>query len=160
MSLQYQSHSQTSQEAAEKNTTAKSHRLIIYKAIKNSSTTGKIADEIAELFNLNPNVVSPRLGELEADGVIVKLAETRHTRSNRKANVYVLPNWTLEREVLPAKVSQKEVLENLRREVDYYKSALLLIEQSNPTLLEPLAISLKTIAAEGIRKGKSSWIPF
>jgi len=102
-SLPYQSHSETSKEAAVKKKTAKAERTIITQMIINNGVSGLTNDEISEIKGKNSSFYSPRLIELERSGTIVKLKQTRKTRSNRDANVYVYHNHVNGREVIPPK---------------------------------------------------------
>jgi len=101
--LPYQSHSETSKEAAEKKTDAGADRKTILGMIINRGVHGRTNDEISERLGKNSSFYSPRLIELERDGDIVKLRQTRKTRSNRRANVYVYHNHVAGRPIIPVK---------------------------------------------------------
>lgn len=105
--LPFQSHSATSKEAAEKNTTATQIRDQIRRMIKASGFVGLTNDEISAQYNKTGSMFSPRLIELERDGSVVKLAQTRTTRSGRQANIYVCPEYIDDRDVLPVKQQEK-----------------------------------------------------
>lgn len=87
--LPHQTHSDTSREAAIKNTTFGVMRAKIYELICYQSTFGITIDEVAARFTLVPGTVSARFRGLELDGMIVKTTIKRDTRSGRQANVYV-----------------------------------------------------------------------
>jgi len=106
-SLPYQSHSETSKEAAGLKRTAKADRLIISQMIINQGINGLTNDEISERKGKNSSFYSPRLIELERQGAIVKLKQTRKTRYNRNANVYVFHNHVAGREIIPVKKEGK-----------------------------------------------------
>ena len=117
MTLPYQKHSETSKRAAERNTTAANIRSEVLAIIINSHFEGCISDEIAEMMDKVPNMIASRLQELELAGFIIKLTETRKTRSNRNANVYVARNYIACRETLaPKKPVNRGATENLARE--------------------------------------------
>ena len=103
MTLPYQKHSETSRQAAEENTTAATLREKIFQMIKDSGQHGMIADEVRQRINKSSNSTIPRLVELNRAGRIVKLQETRKTRSNRNANVYVVPELVGDRDIEPPK---------------------------------------------------------
>lgn len=102
-SLPYQSHSETSKEAAEKKTDAKIDRRIILEMIEAQGFSGLTNDEISARLGKNSSFYSPRLIELERSGDIAKLQETRKTRSNRNANVYVISRSAFHRPVIHVK---------------------------------------------------------
>jgi len=105
--LPYQDHSETSKQAAEKKTDAKAERIIISQMIINQGIHGLTNDEISERKGKNSSFYSPRLIELERAGNIVKLKQTRLTRSNRKANIYVYHNYVAGRPIIPVKKEGK-----------------------------------------------------
>lgn len=105
--LPYQPHSQTSIDAARRKNNAGADRLIITELIHKSGTKGRTNDEISAILGKNSSFYSPRLIELERAGHIIKLKETRKTRSNRRANVYVCPLFTFRRETITVKREQK-----------------------------------------------------
>ena len=101
--LPYQEHSETSKEAAEKKINAKDLRKAILNMIDCQGFSGLTNDEISMRLGKNSSFYSPRLIELERAGDIAKLQETRKTRSNRNANVYVVPRSVLSRPVIHVK---------------------------------------------------------
>jgi len=101
--LPYQRHSETSKEAAEKKTDAKDDRRTILGMIYAVKLDGLTNDEISLRMGRDSSFYSPRLIELERSGDIVKLKQTRKTRSNRNANVYVFRNCVVDREIIPVK---------------------------------------------------------
>ena len=118
MTLPYQKHSQTSKEAAEKNTTAANIRSDVLAIIINANFEGCISDEIADLMDKIPNMIASRLQELETAGLIVRMTKTRKTRSKRNANIYVGRNYLQGRETLkPKKILNREATENLARQL-------------------------------------------
>jgi len=101
--LPYQDHSETSKEAAEKKTDAKADRAKILEMIDIQGFVGLTNDEISQRLGKNSSFYSPRLIELERAGDIAKLEGTRKTRSNRNANVYVVPRAVFHRPVIHVK---------------------------------------------------------
>lgn len=105
--IPYQNHSVTSKEAAVRKNDAGADRLIIAGMIHKSGANGLTNDEISAKLGKNSSFYSPRLIELERAGTIVKLKQTRLTRSNRQANIYVYPLFTLGRETINTKKEAK-----------------------------------------------------
>jgi len=106
--LPHQSHSETSKEAATKAVNqAKSDRAHIYSLINKSGINGLTNDEISQKKGKNVSFYSPRLIELERAGDIFKLSQTRETRANKKANVYVTNINVGGREIIPVKKEGK-----------------------------------------------------
>jgi len=102
--LQYQIHSETSKEAAEKKTDAGADRDRILNLIRSKTNFGLTNDQISEALGKDSSFYSPRLIELERGGNIVKLEEhTRKTRSNRNANIYVATEYRYGRKIIPVK---------------------------------------------------------
>lgn len=89
----YQSHSETSRSAYHNLEGAANKRDALHKIIKDSGYIGKTNDELSALFDKTGSYFSPRLIELERAGRIVKLSQTRKTRSQKTANVYVTPEY-------------------------------------------------------------------
>jgi len=101
--LPYQDHSETSKQAAEKKTDAKDDRRIILGMIKTAGVRGLTNDEISEFLGKDSSFYSPRLIELERLGDIFKLRQTRKTRKDRNANVYVTSLFIIGRPIIPVK---------------------------------------------------------
>lgn len=101
--LPYQSHSETSKEAAEKKTDAGADRKKILNMIRAKENFGLTNDQISERLGHDSSFYSPRLIELERAGDIVKLTFTRHTRKKRQANIYVCSEFRYGREIIPVK---------------------------------------------------------
>lgn len=127
--LFYQTHSDTSREAAKQNMTARDYRAKILEVIRLSGRRGKTNDEISEAFAKTGSYFSPRLIELERSGHIVKTAMTRKTRANRQANVYVHSEYY---DMLMGKAAKKDLsqLEKLRQENERMANALRLIARA------------------------------
>ncbi len=89
MNLPYQKHSQTSQDAAMKNTTSHVIRNEVLLWILSSNEKGMIADEVAEKLEMIPNMIASRIKELEDFGHIIKTKYKRKTRRDRQAFIYV-----------------------------------------------------------------------
>lgn len=118
MTLPYQKHSETSKQAAERNTTAANIRSEVLDIIINSHFEGCISDEIAEMMDKVPNIIASRLQELETAGLVVRLEATRKTRSKRNANIYVGRNYVEGRDTLaPKKSLNQKDTENLARQL-------------------------------------------
>jgi len=94
MSLAYQTHSDTSREAAENNTKASAQRDKILGILHCAGIVGSTGDELSVMLNVTPGTISARLRDLELAGQIVKTANKRKTRSNRTANVYMTSSTT------------------------------------------------------------------
>jgi len=73
--------------AAAKACKAKSHRSIVFTALKRRSK-GLTADEINALTGISGDSIRPRLLELQEAGSVVKLEAQRKTRAGRYAHVY------------------------------------------------------------------------
>lgn len=81
----------TSKSAAELiNAGVKTIRQQVFDIIMNKGSYGATADEVAELLNLSPFTVRPRVTELYKLGKIVRSSERRKNSSGLKAYVYVL----------------------------------------------------------------------
>ncbi len=146
--LPYQKHSKTSRNAAESNVTANAHRDKIYNLIKDSGFIGCISDHLAKDLKLVPNAVASRLGELEQDKKIVRLEDTRKTRSNRNANIYVLPEYVAGRNVLSPK--EKNSLKEMQKEIDRLRDALEKIANSKDWFIQSRPFDLVKIAKDAL----------
>jgi len=82
---------------------AQADRDKIYTMIANKGGRGMTNDEISDRLGKNSSFYSPRLIELERSFLIVKINQTRKTRGNRKANIYVHPGFVFDREIIPVK---------------------------------------------------------
>jgi len=102
-SLPYQSHSETSTEAAVKKTDAGADRKIIFAMIRDAGLNGLTNDEISKRRGYDSSFYSPRIIELERGIYIIKLKATRKTRKGRNANVYVTPLFVANRPTIPFK---------------------------------------------------------
>lgn len=89
----YQPHSETSRAAYTGLENAKTKRETIRKMIEEGGFEGRTNDELSAAFDKTGSYFSPRLIELERAGRIVKLQQTRKTRSQKMANVYVTPEF-------------------------------------------------------------------
>lgn len=84
----YQSHSETSREAAD-SLDATHLRNTCYNIIHDAGFVGATADDIAATLGKQNSTVAARLRELELTSTIIKTAIKRKTRANRNAYVYV-----------------------------------------------------------------------
>ena len=146
--LKYQKHSETSKQAAQKNTKAGSMREKCFKLIEKSEGSGMISDEIAHVLIEPPNMIASRLGELEAQKRIIKLKETRKTRKNCDANVYVLPEYTRDRLTLEPKRPTDSA--SLKKENEKLRKALTFIANSKPWYIEKSSYSIIEIAKKAL----------
>jgi hypothetical protein len=86
LDLPYQSHSWTSQAAAESVTTAETDRQRVLKYIR--AAYGATDEMIATALCLNPSTARPRRVELVRLGLIVDSGRTRLTSSGRAATIW------------------------------------------------------------------------
>lgn len=77
--------------------------------IRASGADGLTNDQISEQYNKTGSMFSPRLIELEREGHIVKLMQTRKTRSGRQANIYITPDFINDRQIVPVKGEEEKL---------------------------------------------------
>jgi predicted transcriptional regulator len=91
----------TSKSAAELiNAGVKTIRQQVFDIIINKSIYGATPDEVAELLNLTPFTVRPRVTELYKLGRITRTKERRKNSSGLKAYVYVLNKDYLDNQMI------------------------------------------------------------
>lgn len=73
--------------------------LCVY--LEKCGTKGATKDQMHNATKMATNSIAPRTRELEAEGTIVKLTETRLTRAKRDAYVYVLHKYVNGRNFIP-----------------------------------------------------------
>lgn len=93
MTVPYQKHSETSKEAA-KLYDGSVLRTLIVSAIESKGAMGATRDDIASMTR-HPylSTISARLIELERNGLIKNTKMSRKSKANRKAAVYVHPDF-------------------------------------------------------------------
>lgn len=86
----YQSHSQTSREAAHQiEASAETLRGAIYRYIISCGSHGATDDEIQRRLSMNPSTQRPRRVELAEKNLIERSESTRRTATGRRAAVWV-----------------------------------------------------------------------
>jgi len=89
-SLAFQSHSPTSQAAAEAYAPlAIDARRRVYNAIRHSDDYGLTDEQIQDALRMNPSTQRPRRRELEAAGLVVDSGRTRKCRSGMAAVIWI-----------------------------------------------------------------------
>jgi hypothetical protein len=86
----FQSHSDTSREAAEK-LDASTLRGKIFERIAIMGAGGLTIDDVSIIFDIVPGTASARIRELEMSDKIIKTKQKRQTRHRRQAYLYVTP---------------------------------------------------------------------
>lgn len=76
--------------AAMQRVSVRSWQLKVIEFVKQCGVHGATLDEACEFYRAMPNQLSGRFCELVRDGVIVKTARTRNTRTGSEATVYVV----------------------------------------------------------------------
>jgi len=147
MSAPYQAHSQTSREAAQTLSNAEKSREKVLRVIRDSQWSGLTNDEVSEVFLKTGSYFSPRLIELERAGKIVKLIDTRKTRANKNANIYVATEYRSGREIIvPLAQKPKSKTKELQDRIKKLEKALYFIEGSKTFYIEQRPHEIKQIA--------------
>lgn len=134
--LQSQKHSETSREAAQKNTKAPSQKHRIFNAIKNNYGVGLCAFELCNVFKIHPGTMAARLRDLEKVRKIVKTNRTRRNPITKmKQSVYVIPAYAAPDEIIemkPRTINEEMngFLVQLKRHIEQYKSFTMSTESA------------------------------
>lgn len=90
----------------------------VYNMVKSHQYDGATNSDLCTLLRLTPNSISPRLQELERDGLIIKLRQERvNKRTKRYQNVYVCPQYVDNRPVVPFEDTRTKQVEKLLRRI-------------------------------------------
>ena len=153
----FQSHSITSREAADK-LDATQMREIAFKLVSDNTWRGRTADEVnAELeekYGKDRVHIAPRFRELEMDGKLIKTAQTRKTRYNRNASVYVTPAYFTD-DMGRAGVKPEKPKDIMRLEIEHarMKAAMLEAIELLDNGYDPDAYTACDNAHEVLKKG-------
>lgn len=124
----FQSHSETSREAAE-HVNSGSQRERIVAILDQEGFSGMTADEISSKLKITNGTIAARMRELELSNAVIKTSQKRHTRSGVNAFIYVLPEFHLEA-MGKAPIKEVSELEQLKRDNSDMKQCIMMLLKS------------------------------